>query len=333
MKFYKNPFAATGDRLIIPDVEQPNGNLSMPTGWTLDYQQPVGHPQRKEVGRSEMNGVIHDVTEAVGFIQQTGFAPWSLDMVPYPANAVVVHNNKTWQSQASNNSQAPGTGASWVEFNASAFAPKTHTHTIAQVTGLQTALNGKQASLGYTPVNKAGDNMSGNLVLSAGSVTAQNGQFISGNGANWGVFASLTPQGMWIGNGHQRWRWYMDTNAGFFGLAMYNGEGAYINWALQILQNRRVSFAERPQAQGRDLAYKDEIGGLGDIGTYAFLGTQGGTLDPGNTAPGSSLTWANASRAATWGSVGYGTWRCCGRAEALGGANDDARATLFQRIS
>lgn len=330
MKLYKNPFAATGDKLSIPVTEQPNGTVSDPTGWTRDYQQPVGHPERKEVGRSEMNGVLFDITEALGFMQVNGFFEWSAQGAPYPLNACVWRNGKVWQSVASNNSQTPGSSASWVELSAGAFAPKIHTHTIAQVEGLTAALNDKQAKLNFTPVNKAGDTMSGDIT--APNLRTPN-QVISGNGAAWGVFASMEPQGLWVGNGHQRWRWYMDTNSGGFNLAMYTGGGAYVNWAISVYANRRVAFAERPQAQGRDLAYVGDFGGVGDIGTYAFLGTQAGSVGPGQTVSGNQLTWANASRSAQWGYVGYGTWRCLGYAEAIGGANDDARASLFQRIA
>lgn len=55
-------------------------------------------------------------------------------------------------------------------------AAATHAHAVSDVTGLQTALDGKAATghnhagvyepvLGYTPVNKAGDTMSGPLTL------------------------------------------------------------------------------------------------------------------------------------------------------------------------
>lgn len=190
--------------------------------------------------------------------------------------------------------------------------------------------NDKQNALGFVPVNRAGDAMTGNL--RAPNFNADSAVNV-GNAQASGVFASIEPQGLWVGNSHQRWRWYMEVNSGAYSLGMYTAGGAWINWALQVQQNRRVSFAGRPFAEGRDIAYKDEVNGLGDIGTYAFLGTQAGTLEPGWTAAGTSLTWANASRSATGGSVGYGTWRCCGRAEALGGANDDARASLFLRVS
>lgn len=331
MKIYKNPFAATGDRLEIPLTEQPNGTISEPTGWGPDYQRADDDPQVKHVGRSEMNGVLYDITEALGFIQLNGFAPWSSAAGPYTLNSVVWHGGKLWQSRSNNNSQTPSSSSSgWIEFNISNLAPKTHTHTIAQVTGLQTALDGKQAKLNFTPVNKAGDTMTGNL--RAPNVNAVDA-FNVGNNAAWGVYASMEPQGLWVGNGHQRWRWYMDTNGGHYSLGMYTGAGAWVNWAIQVNPNRRVSFAERPTGQGRDLAYVGEFGGVGDIGTYAFLGTQAGSVGPGATVSGNQLTWANASRSAQWGYVGYGTWRCLGYAEAIGGANDDARASLFQRIA
>lgn len=41
-----------------------------------------------------------------------------------------------------------------------------HSHSIGDVTGLQTALDAKQTALGYTPVSKAGDTMTGTLAVS-----------------------------------------------------------------------------------------------------------------------------------------------------------------------
>ena len=54
-------------------------------------------------------------------------------------------------------------------------AASVHGHAIVDVTGLQTALDGKQASLGYTPVNKAGDTMTGALKVATSATIDSTG--------------------------------------------------------------------------------------------------------------------------------------------------------------
>lgn len=73
-------------------------------------------------------------------------------------------------------------------FQASDYALKTHTHTIAQVSGLQTALNNKQNNLGFSPVNKAGDTMSGNLSIDKDQPSVN---FVTGN-KRYTVFANMS---------------------------------------------------------------------------------------------------------------------------------------------
>lgn len=115
MKIFKTPFAATGDRIAIPEVEQPSGEVSQPTGWTPDYQLPNTDPNYKPVGRDEMNGVLYEITEALGQIQQFGFADWQNIVGGWPIGANVRHDGGYWQSLANSNTEEPGTGALWKE--------------------------------------------------------------------------------------------------------------------------------------------------------------------------------------------------------------------------
>lgn len=55
-------------------------------------------------------------------------------------------------------------------FNPATKADASHTHSISQVSGLQAALDGKQATLGYTPVNRGGDTMTGTLTMSSSPI-------------------------------------------------------------------------------------------------------------------------------------------------------------------
>lgn len=62
------------------------------------------------------------------------------------------------------------------------FAPSAHTHVIADVTGLQTALDGKQAVLGYTPANIAGANFTGQVQGTSGVRVTGSTTFGAGEG-------------------------------------------------------------------------------------------------------------------------------------------------------
>lgn len=70
-----------------------------------------------------------------------------------------------------------------------------HVHTIANVTGLQTALDGKQAALGYSPVNKAGDTMTGSLNIATSGIEAQLNLTPFGGGRTLRVLSNTTPNG------------------------------------------------------------------------------------------------------------------------------------------
>jgi hypothetical protein len=60
------------------------------------------------------------------------------------------------------------TAYSWGNHASAGYAAASHTHAISAITGLQGALDAKQNSLGYTPINKAGDSGIGSLFLSYG---------------------------------------------------------------------------------------------------------------------------------------------------------------------
>ena len=111
-RYFKIPFASTGDKVVIPDATQPDGSVSFTQGFGFDYERPNTDPAYKPVPREGTNGILHDVTEAVGVIQRQGVADWTIDAQPYPINAQVYHNGKQWLALRAN-SVAPTEGADW----------------------------------------------------------------------------------------------------------------------------------------------------------------------------------------------------------------------------
>lgn len=118
-KIFKVPFATQGDRTSIPNEVQADGSVSYMQGYGYDYERDqVSDPAAKDIEREKMNGIFHDITEAVGEIQNYGLPKWAEEGKPYPIRAIVYHKNKVWQSKIENNEVEPVTGAQWIELKA-----------------------------------------------------------------------------------------------------------------------------------------------------------------------------------------------------------------------
>ncbi|MDC9591751.1 hypothetical protein PSI23_21340 [Xenorhabdus sp. XENO-10] len=106
-KTFKVPFAAQGDRFSIPDEVQADGAVSYAQGYGSGYGlDPNEDPTAMNIEREKMNGIFHDITEAVGEMQTFGAAQWNSDAQPYPLGALVYHKQKIWQSHIDNNTTA-----------------------------------------------------------------------------------------------------------------------------------------------------------------------------------------------------------------------------------
>ncbi|UPQ40708.1 hypothetical protein LV777_06915 [Providencia rettgeri] len=118
-KIFKIPFATQGDRTSIPDDVQADGAVSYTQGYSYDYERDQQtDPAAKDIEREKMNGMFHDITEAIGELQSFGFPKWAAEGKPYPIRSIVYHKNKTWQSKIENNNVEPVAGAAWQELKA-----------------------------------------------------------------------------------------------------------------------------------------------------------------------------------------------------------------------
>ncbi|EJD6498628.1 phage tail protein [Providencia rettgeri] len=118
-KIFKIPFATQGDRTSIPDDVQADGAVSYTQGYSYDYERDqITDPAAKDIEREKMNGMFHDITEAIGELQSLGLPKWAAEAKPYPIRAIVYHKNKAWQSKVENNSNEPAAGAAWHELKA-----------------------------------------------------------------------------------------------------------------------------------------------------------------------------------------------------------------------
>lgn len=122
-KIFKVPFADTGDKISPPDAVQPDGSVSYTLGYGFDYQRDTSldggvpvDPLAKVFPREQHNGILNDITTAIGEIQANGLTIWQAAGGPYPINALVRYSGTNWRSTVANNATTPGAvGASWID--------------------------------------------------------------------------------------------------------------------------------------------------------------------------------------------------------------------------
>jgi hypothetical protein len=124
-KYFGVPFAASGDKAVIPVPAQPGGSMSFTEGFGLDYERnPATDPQAKRIPRDETNQLYYDVTNELRILQVQGVPDWtpaSLNggsPVSYDVGARVRHSGQNWESLTGSNTVEPGTDpAKWVNTN------------------------------------------------------------------------------------------------------------------------------------------------------------------------------------------------------------------------
>lgn len=132
-KFIRYPFAATGDKTVVPDDMEPNGNLSYAEGYGFDYERnPVTDPQAKRIERDKMNQLHHDITSNIRQYQLYS-TPWFYDStanggkaVSYPKGAKVRYKigkeENTYISLVDNNTSKPDDSDHWAISNDADYA-------------------------------------------------------------------------------------------------------------------------------------------------------------------------------------------------------------------
>lgn len=147
-RIFKTPFASSGDKNTVPAAVQGDGSLSVAQGWGPDYEKAYGDPASKDIKRADMNGLLHDITEAIGEMQAQGVATWSTDGKPYAKGVLVYHASKLWQSTVATNNATPGT-TGWIEVSiadlATAASAKTFGAGLDDVAGVVTVKYGTTA--------------------------------------------------------------------------------------------------------------------------------------------------------------------------------------------
>ncbi|MBE5221587.1 tail fiber protein [Pectobacterium sp. A113-S21-F16] len=129
-KFFRVPFASSGDRQTIPDATQSSGAVSFPSGWGGDYaKDPTVDANAKPVEREAMNAILYAITNAVRQYQMFGFPEYITPAdnnggaFAYSSGAVIRYRTtadqpfKSYVSIADNNTSVPGSDETkWQEF-------------------------------------------------------------------------------------------------------------------------------------------------------------------------------------------------------------------------
>lgn len=110
-KVFTTPFAESGDVMFIPLTAPADGSVSYESGFGPDYSADPLDANAKPVPRAGHNALFHDITEAIGDVQYTGFPKWDPAIGNlrggYPRRATVWHIGDSWQSQVDGNVSEP----------------------------------------------------------------------------------------------------------------------------------------------------------------------------------------------------------------------------------
>ena len=87
-----------------------------------------------------INGTSYDLTAN---------RSWTINSMVYPSAGIALSTGTAWGTSITDNSANWNTAYGWGNHASAGYAASSHTHSIANVTGLQTALDGKQASGSY----------------------------------------------------------------------------------------------------------------------------------------------------------------------------------------
>lgn len=113
-RFFRFPWATTGDRVAVPFNTDPGGAVSYAQGFGPDYEITPGDPGWKPVPRGETNGFYYDLTDNIRQYQLRGVPDWypAADnggiAINYEINAIVRHLDVVYRSLIANNTVEPG---------------------------------------------------------------------------------------------------------------------------------------------------------------------------------------------------------------------------------
>lgn len=123
LKFFRIPFATSGDRTAVPDPADVNGFVSYEAGYGFDYQRQKTDPASKNIERDKMNEIFFDMTTAVAELQAAGVPDFITSVLnggtaySYAEGALVRYDvsgtTRVYQSLANTNTALPTDATKW----------------------------------------------------------------------------------------------------------------------------------------------------------------------------------------------------------------------------
>lgn len=192
VKYFKTPFASSGDVTVIPELVQPDGSVSYTQGYGPNYQaDPGSDPDALDIERDKMNDLFLVITAALQQYQQhgtpdfitsadNGGSPYS-----YAKYARVLYDDsgiKAYQSLEDANTALPTDNTKWSLLDATPSGYLLAANNLSDLANLTTALTNLTfaASMGTTGYVKL-PNIGGvsGLILQWGGGSISNGASIT----------------------------------------------------------------------------------------------------------------------------------------------------------
>ena len=128
-KFFRFPWAENGDKAVIPETTQANGEVSYQEGFGEDYDKnrvatPLtpADPGAKSIERNDFNGAMGDVTGNIKHWQENAYPDWTpatpggaVGIVTYPFGARVRFNNRIYECNATAGTTNNPLQAGWID--------------------------------------------------------------------------------------------------------------------------------------------------------------------------------------------------------------------------
>lgn len=119
LKFFRIPFATSGDKTAVPDAVDVNGFVSYTAGYGFDYQRQKTDPAAKNIERDKMNEIFFDITTALAELQSQGIPDFITSALnggaaySYGQYAVVRYSGDLYISLVAANTALPSDATKW----------------------------------------------------------------------------------------------------------------------------------------------------------------------------------------------------------------------------
>lgn len=119
LKFFRIPFATSGDKTTVPDAVDVNGFVSYTSGYGFDYQRQKTDPAAKNIERDKMNEIFFDITTAIAELQAQGVPDFITSALnggtaySYAANSLVRYGGDLYLSLVGTNTALPSDATKW----------------------------------------------------------------------------------------------------------------------------------------------------------------------------------------------------------------------------